>query len=98
MLWWQPTAILVSAITRLTSKKKVLNPDECLTMEESLRAYTMGGAYACFEEDVKGSLEAGKFADLAVWKVDPFTCSLNELAGNPFDMTLIGGKTVYPKA
>lgn len=48
------------------------NEDERISVENAVRAYTLGGAFAAFEEDSKGSLEPGKFADLVVLDGDPF--------------------------
>jgi len=62
---------------------------------EAMRAYTMTGAYADFEESVKGSLEPGKMADLVVWKEDPFILSPKDLAQSTIDMTMVGGRVVY---
>ena len=64
-----------------------------------MRAFTMGGAYACFEEDVKGSLEPGKFADLVVWRLDPYVTTLPDMmAKHPVDLTFVGGVQVFQRA
>ena len=97
MPWWQPHIILAAAVTRVTSANAVIGPDQCLTIEEAMRAYTMGGAYADFEETTKGSLEPGKLADLAVWTQDPYTSSAQDLVRSTMDLTLVGGKTVYQR-
>ena len=55
----------------------------------------MGSAYAGFEEDVKGSIEPGKLADLAVWSEDPYTALLKRLWQIPIEMTMVGGEVVY---
>ena len=54
----------------------------------------MGGAYATFEEDEKGSLEKGKLADIAVLSQDPLTCDLDKLRETKAEMTIVGGKVV----
>ena len=83
-------------------------PDQCLTIQEALRAHTIDAAYAGFEEDVKGSIEPGKLADLAVWRNDPYT-TLEALSKGPLDpetylpalkrlqidLTMIGGEIVH---
>jgi predicted amidohydrolase YtcJ len=66
-------------------------------MKEALRAYTYGAAFAAFGEKVKGSIEEGKFADLAVWEQNLYTirpepAKLKELKAV---MTLLDGRIVY---
>ncbi len=96
--WWEPPLILSGAVTRLSPSNRVIGPDQVLTIEEAMRAYTMGGAYACFEEDVKGSLESGKFADLVVWRLDPYTTALPDMMRkHPVDLTIIGGQVVFER-
>ena len=99
MPWWQPQPIIAAAVNRLTGSNAVLGPDQCLTIDEAMRAYTMGGAYAIFDEQRVGSLEPGKLADLLVWRTDPYLATLQEMmAAAPIELTLIGGKTVFQTA
>jgi hypothetical protein len=86
---------MFGAVTRVTFSNKQHEPDQAMTVEEALRAHTMGGAYAAHEEDVKGSVEVGKLADLAVWSEDPYTTPLQRLWQIPIDLTVIGGEVVY---
>lgn len=72
-------------------------PVQRLTLEEALRCYTQGGAYASFEEELKGTLEVGKLADLVVLSEDPFD-KPEELAEIQVEMTFIGGELVYSRA
>ncbi|MBI4731622.1 MAG: amidohydrolase family protein [Chloroflexi bacterium] len=96
--WWQPQPIVAAAVTRLTGSNQVIGPDQVLTVDEAMRAYTMGGAYAMFEENIKGSLEPGKYADLVVWRLDPFVATLDEMmAEHPIEKTMIGGEVVFEK-
>ena len=46
-------------------------PEQALSVEQALHAYTVGGAYASFEEDVKGSISPGRYADFVVLSADP---------------------------
>jgi predicted amidohydrolase YtcJ len=55
----------------------------------------MGGAYADFAEDVKGSVEPGKFADLVVWHDNPYTTTGEDILKLSIDLTMVGGKIVY---
>lgn len=69
--WILPQVTLAGAVTRITMDDDRHCPEQAITAREALRAHTMAGAYAGFEENIKGSIEPGKLADLAVWKRDP---------------------------
>jgi hypothetical protein len=66
-------------------------------MKEALRAYTYTGAYAAFEEKVKGSIEEGKVADLVVWEQDLYKVrpEIEEIKTLKVLMTILDGKIVY---
>ncbi|MCS7155020.1 MAG: amidohydrolase [Bacteroidota bacterium] len=70
-------------------------PDQRLTRLEALRAFTLGAAYAAFEEDLKGSLEPGKLADFIVIDQDVFTIPEREIANVRVLETWLGGERVY---
>jgi predicted amidohydrolase YtcJ len=70
-------------------------PQEKMTREQALHAFTMGGAYASFEEGTRGSLEAGKLADFIVVDRDIMTCPEIEIDDARVLRTVIGGETVY---
>ncbi|MGO9427006.1 MAG: amidohydrolase [Steroidobacteraceae bacterium] len=70
-------------------------PAERITVEDAVRAYTQGSAYAAFAETQVGSLEPGKFADLAVLSQDIFAVSRESIGKTRVTMTLVGGKVVY---
>jgi predicted amidohydrolase YtcJ len=72
-------------------------PEEQVTVDEALRMYTIDAAYSSNEENIKGSIEAGKLANLTVLSGDPKNVSPNEIENITADMTLVGGKVVYPK-
>ena len=93
--WYTPQVTMFGAVTRVTMSNQMYEPDQAMTVEEALRAHTMGSAYAAHEEDVKGSIEVGKLADLAVWGEDPYTAPLQRLWQIPIEMTLVGGETVH---
>jgi predicted amidohydrolase YtcJ len=93
--WLTPQVTIAGAMSRINYSNETMGPEQCLTVQEALRAHTMGSAYAGFEEDVKGSIEMGKLADLAVWDEDPYTASLNRLWKIPIVMTLVGGKIIH---
>ena len=92
--WYMPQAAMRNAMMRNTYTNKVLGPEQCLTIQEALRAHTIGAAYAAHEEKIKGSIEVGKLADLAVWNEDPYSAA-DHLMAVTFAMTIVGGQVVY---
>jgi predicted amidohydrolase YtcJ len=70
-------------------------PEERIKVEEAVRAYTFGSAYAAFAETRVGTLEVGKLADLAVLSQDIFAADPETISKTRVTMTLVGGKTVY---
>jgi predicted amidohydrolase YtcJ len=70
-------------------------PDQRMTREEALRAFTIDAARAAFEENVKGSLEPGKYADFVVFSKDILSCSPRELLTTRVEMTVVSGEVVY---
>ncbi len=93
--WYTPQVTLAGAVSRLTVSNQVFEPDQRMTIQEALRAHTLGAAYAAHEEEIKGSIEEGKLADLVVWSKDPYTMPLKELWQATIDMTIVGGRIVY---
>ena len=74
---------------------KVYVPAERITVEEAVRAYTAGSAYAAFMDDRVGTLEAGKAADLVVLSQDPFSVASESIGATRAVMTMVGGRIVY---
>jgi len=72
-------------------------PEEQITVDEALRMYTINAAYASFEENVKGSIEEGKLADLTVLSRNPQTTPPSKIGDIKVRMTIVGGKVVYPE-
>jgi len=70
-------------------------PEERMTRTEALRSFTIDAAYAAFEENEKGSIEPGKFADLVVLSADVMTVPPGEILKSRVEMTFLGGKLVY---
>lgn len=70
-------------------------PEQRMTIYEALRGYTIEGAYAEFEENVKGSIEAGKLADLIVISKDILKASPQEVLSITVLKTFVGGRLVY---
>jgi predicted amidohydrolase YtcJ len=73
------------------------NKQENLTVEEALKTYTLNAAYASFDEDKKGSIEAGKLADLTVLSEDPYAILADRIKDVKVEMTIVDGKIVYTR-
>jgi predicted amidohydrolase YtcJ len=70
-------------------------PSQSLSRMEALRCATMNGSYLTFDEAKKGSLEAGKFADLAVLSADPLTVAEEKISETTALMTMVGGRIMH---
>jgi predicted amidohydrolase YtcJ len=74
---------------------KVSGPQECITVEEAIRSYTINGAWQDRMEDIKGSIEVGKVADFCIIGDDILSVDLHKIGAIPVLMTIIGGKVVF---
>lgn len=72
-------------------------PEQKITVEEAITAYTANNAYANFLDDVLGTLEPGKYADLVVLSEDIFTIAPERIEGVKVDLTMVEGKVVYQR-
>jgi predicted amidohydrolase YtcJ len=90
-----PMMALQSEVTRTDSKGNVWGPKQKITVEEAIRVGTVHGAYASYEENIKGSLEAGKLADLVVLGRDPMKEEPSTLLTIPVERTMAGGRWTY---
>ncbi len=72
-------------------------PQERLSVEQSVLAYTRDAAYANFAEKTTGTLEPGKLADLAVLSSDIFSATAADVGKTRVSMTMVGGKIVFEK-
>lgn len=72
-----------------------LHPEQCLSRVEALKLYTVNNAWLTFEEQHKGTLEAGKLADFVILNTDILTCPLDEIPDITVAATYVGGKPVY---
>ena len=84
-----------AAVTRVMNTGIAFYPEQSMTREEALRARTLDAAYAAFEEDIKGSLEVGKLADVTVLSRDLLAVADEEIAGTNVLYTIVGGKVGY---
>jgi predicted amidohydrolase YtcJ len=76
---------------------EVFYPDQKLTRQQALETYTVNPAYACFEEDSKGSLAPGKLADVTVFSQDIMTIPEDQILDTEILYTIIGGKILHRK-
>jgi len=90
-----PLIGVYAAVTRKAESGQILSAEEAISPEEALRMYTLGGAYASFEERSKGSIEIGKLADLVVLSADPTTVAPEEIKEIQVEKTIIGGQVVW---
>jgi hypothetical protein len=90
-----PMMALQSEVTRTDMDGHVWGANQRISVEEAIFAGTMNGAYASYEENLKGSIEPGKLADLVVLGRDPFTEDVSTLVTIPVERTMVGGKWVY---
>lgn len=72
-------------------------PEQRITLDETLRAYTVGAARAGFMDERLGTLEAGRYADLVVLSDDPFAMAPGELVGLVIDLTIVEGVVLHRK-
>ena len=92
---FEPLLGIQSCVTRTDSTGKEWGINQRVSIEEALRLYTLNGAYASFEENIKGSIEEGKLADLVVLASDPTQTDPMGIKDINVEQTIVGGKTVY---
>lgn len=90
-----PIECFYSAVTRKNKEGKSFYPDQVMTREEALKSYTVNGAFASFEEKVKGSLAIGKYADIVVLSNNLLECDEKEITNTKVLYTLVNGKILY---
>ena len=96
----KPLIGLHSAVTRKDLKNWPAggwHPDQKMSFEEALRAYTQGAAYAAYEEDHKGRIAPGYWADLTVIGKDLREIPPEEIPNAGIDFTIVGGSVVYER-
>jgi predicted amidohydrolase YtcJ len=94
---YPPLWVLYHFITRDTISAGVMGEDQKVSREEALRTMTLGGAALMFEEDLKGTLETGKLADLVVLEEDILTCEPERIRDMGIALTMVGGSVVFRK-
>ncbi len=84
-----------NAVNRQTAKGRVLGEDQRISVMDAIRAVTINGAYQYFEEDIKGSLEKGKYADLVILDMNPLKVETSQIKNIRVLQTIKQGKVVF---
>lgn len=92
---YNPFLAMWSVITRKTERGTIFNKEEAVSREAALKMYTINNAMATFDEKIKGSIEPGKLADLAVLSHDILTCPADTIKSIHSTLTILNGKIVY---
>jgi predicted amidohydrolase YtcJ len=95
-----PMLTIYAAVTRRTLDGKHPNgwvPEQKISVEEAVRAYTLGSAYAEFQDTVKGTISNGKYADLVMLDKNIFDINPNDIPTAKVVMTIVAGKVVYER-
>lgn len=96
-----PTSLFHPIWQAVTRRNRYTNdaiaPNQAIGREDALRAATVDGAIVTMSEDIKGTLEPGKLADLAILTADPLTCPEDDIRDILAWKTIVGGKVVYDR-
>ena len=90
-----PLLGIYAAVTRRAETGEVVGESEQVSALETLKMYTLGGAYASFQERSIGSIEVGKMADLVLLDRDPTRVDAEDIPGTEATLTMIGGRVVW---
>lgn len=95
-----PRYTIYAAVSRKTIEGKPEDgwfPEERISVEEAIKAYTLNNAYATFDDDIRGSVEVGKLADLTVFDRNLLDIPHREILETQVVMTIVNGKVVYER-
>jgi predicted amidohydrolase YtcJ len=92
---FEPMMAIQSMVTRKDMQGRVWGPDQRISVSEAMKICTMNGAYASFEEEIKGSLTAGKLADYAILEKDPNEADPDSIVDIKVLRTVLGGRTTH---
>ena len=91
-----PFKSLYASVTRKNvTQDLTFFPEQKMTREEALYSYTLGNAYAAFEDEIKGSLTVGKFADIVILDKNILSCPENEILQTKVLYTIVNGEVKY---
>ena len=86
-----------ASVSRMMVNGERFYPEHAMTREEALQTYTINNAIAAFEEDIKGSLTPGKYADITVLSHDLLTVEEDQIPNTTVDITIVGGEVKYTR-
>ncbi len=92
---FEPMMALTSMLSRTDIRGTVWGASQRITFDEALRVLTVNGAYASFDERLKGSLSVDRVADLVVLASDPRNVPPLEIVNTKIERTMVGGRWVY---
>jgi len=95
---FEPLMAIRSMVTRKDYSGHVWGSNRRITVDQALTVATINGAYASFEEKVKGSISAGKYADFVILEQDPHGVAPDQIKNIKVVRTVVGGNTVYSRA
>jgi hypothetical protein len=84
-----------SMVTRKDTQGRVWGPSQRISVAEAMRICTMNGAFASFEENIKGSFTPGKLADITILDSDPHDVDPDRIVNIRVLQTILGGRTTY---
>jgi len=90
-----PISSYYAAVSRMMINGEKFYPEHAMTREEALQTYTLNNAIAAFEEDIKGTLTPGKYADIVVLSQDLLTVEEDKIPETTVDITIVGGEIKY---
>jgi len=94
---FEPLMAIQSMVTRTDFRGRVWGANQKVTVDEALAIATINGAFASSEEQLKGSITAGKLADFVFLEQDPHDVAPDQIMNIKVNRTVVGGKTVFPK-
>jgi predicted amidohydrolase YtcJ len=90
-----PLLRIQDMVTRTSSQGVVVGGNQKVSVDEAIKVWTLDGAYATFEENIKGSITPGKLADFVVLQKDPRKVQPNTIKDIVLEATYVGGDKVY---
>jgi hypothetical protein len=94
---YPPLMGIHALVNRKSAKGVPIGASQKISVMEAIKLYTVNAAYQSFEEDVMGSIEPGKFADMVVLGKDILTVPTETIIDIPVDITIVGGKVAYER-